>query len=51
MKIKNIKQFLCIHDYKLISSIHAPGCLLKEYYECTKCGKIMCERYLDGNDN
>ena len=45
MKIKKIKQCLCIHDYKLIRKIHDTGCLLKEYYECTKCGKIICERY------
>lgn len=46
MKIKKIKQFLCIHDYKVLEKTYGPACLLRVYYECTKCGKVLCEKWI-----
>lgn len=56
MTIKKIKQLFCFHDYQYIEHTYFCGCLEKDYYRCTKCGKIMCEIWKwskdeDGNNN
>ena len=54
MTIKKIKQLFCFHDYQFIGQTCGHCSLLKEYYSCTKCGKIMCVTWKwedNGNDD
>ena len=49
--IKKIKQLFCSHNYILAGKDYNCGCLLKEYYRCTKCGKVKCIGWKYGNDD
>lgn len=46
MKIpKKIKVFFCSHKYVECGKDYFNGCIVRYYYRCEKCGKLISERW------